>query len=347
MKKEISKDSHFETLGYESKNPTEPLIMDGIENLDVENPRLRILYVHGFRSSGNSGTSKTLRRLLPDCKVISPDLPVDGEEAVEFLRKIVEEDKIDVVVGTSMGGMLAQKLRGVYKILVNPSFHVSETFRKNMGLVSYFKTRSDWATEFEITPEIVESYVRLENGQFDGITDDEKRITIGVFGRYDDTVNCQNEFTEHYDKVRYFDGGHRLDEDAIRRVIVPVIDYSGCVSFQDCVDLVVKKTLMRIEAEVPETDDFNQVIELFTALNDKGIVGKYGLIVKKMPSDVVGDPTKRFVEAVAYLRDASYKADSIEASGTKQEILDKLREKDFPKNLNYAFGRLLNLLEDI
>lgn len=105
----------------------------------------KILYVHGFRSSGSSGTPKAIRRLMPDCEVISPDLPVNGEEALALLRKIVEEEKIDVVVGISMGGMLAQKLRGVYKILVNPSFHVSETFRKNMGVVSYFKPRLDGA----------------------------------------------------------------------------------------------------------------------------------------------------------------------------------------------------------
>lgn len=125
------------------------------------------------------------------------------------------------------------------------------------------------------------------------------------------------------------------------------IDYSGCVYFQDCVDLLVKKTLKRIEEEVPETGDFIWVIETFTAPDDDDIVGKYGLIVRKMPSDVVSDPTKRFVEAVAYLRDASYKADSVEASGNKQEILNKLREEGFPVRLNYAFGRLLNCLKDI
>ena len=182
-----------------------------------------VLYVHGFRSAGKSGTSQTIRRLMPEANVFSPDLPVDADEAVALLRKIVEKEKIDVVVGTSMGGMLAQKLRGVPKILVNPSFHVSKTFRKNMGTVSYFKPREDGATEFEITPEIADGYERLEKSQFDGLTQEEREITIGVFGKNDDTVDCRDEFMEHYDKMMYFDGGHRLDEKAIEEVIVPAI----------------------------------------------------------------------------------------------------------------------------
>lgn len=307
----------------------------------------KILYVHGFRSSGSSGTPNTIRRLMSDCRVISPDLPVNGEEAVTLLRKIVEEENIDVVVGTSMGGMLAQKLRGVYKILVNPSFHVSNTFRKNMGVVSYFKPRMDGATEFEITPEIVESYERLETSQFDGITEDEQRITIGMFGRNDDTVNCLDEFSRHYRKVRFFNGGHRLDEDAIRRVIVPALEYSGCLTFQQCVDLLVAKTIKRIEEEVTDTGEFKQITELFTALDEDGVVGKYGLIVKNIEPSIEPDPSKHFVEAVAYLRDGSYKSDIYVANGKKNQLIEKLRNEDFPIILNNTFARLLNLLEDL
>ncbi len=183
----------------------------------------RILYVHGFRSTGNSSTAKNLREMLPHCKVASLDLPVDAEEAVALLKKICEEEKIDVVVGTSMGGMLAQKLRGIPKVLVNPSFHVSETFRRNMGTVSYFKEREDGIKEFEITPKIVESYAEIEKKQFSDITPEEQAITIGAFGNDDQTVNCQDEYMKHYDQIIYFDGGHRLDKDALKDRIIPAI----------------------------------------------------------------------------------------------------------------------------
>lgn len=184
---------------------------------------IKILYVHGFRSSGKSGTAELLRKFLPHCKVISPDLPVDANEAVALLKRIVSEEQIDVVVGTSMGGMLAQKLRGIPKILVNPSFFVSETFRKNIGKVTYFSEREDGATEFEITPEIVDSYVAVERGQFRTISQREKNITVGAFGNEDDVVNCKDEYKEHYDNIVYFAGGHRLDAGSIKERIIPAI----------------------------------------------------------------------------------------------------------------------------
>ncbi|MBQ2289870.1 MAG: esterase, partial [Bacteroidaceae bacterium] len=82
----------------------------------------KLLYVHGFASSGSSGTVMTLRRHLDSWRVIAPDLPVDPFDALELLREIVEKEQPDVVVGTSMGGMFTQQLWGVPRIIVNPSF---------------------------------------------------------------------------------------------------------------------------------------------------------------------------------------------------------------------------------
>lgn len=185
--------------------------------------KCNILYVHGFRSTGNSSTAQNLRELLPHCNVVSPDLPINAEDAVFLLRDLCETEKIDVVIGTSMGGMLAQKLRGMPKILVNPAFFVSETFKKNMGRVSYFKKRNDGIMEFEITPEVVESYAKVEKCQFRHITSKETAITVGVFGLDDQTVNCEDDFLEYYENLKYFNGGHRLDKDALKGVIIPLV----------------------------------------------------------------------------------------------------------------------------
>lgn len=182
-----------------------------------------ILYVHGFRSTGSSSTARNLSELLPRCKVVSPDLPVNAEDAVALLKSICETEKIDVAIGTSMGGMLAQKLRGIPKILVNPSFSVSATFKKNMGPVSYFKERADGATEFVITPEVVESYAKIEKRQFCRITPAERAITVGVFGNEDTTVNCKDKYLHYYDIIRQFTGGHRLNKEVLQDVIVPLV----------------------------------------------------------------------------------------------------------------------------
>ena len=78
-----------------------------------------ILYIHGLSSSGASGTARHLQALLPDIRVIAPDLPIDPDEALAMLRDLVATERPDIVIGTSMGGMFAQQLYDCRKILVH------------------------------------------------------------------------------------------------------------------------------------------------------------------------------------------------------------------------------------
>ena len=153
-------------------DPDNPYEVRGHERESLEFDRERstlkakVLYVHGFASSGNSGTARKIQKYLPGCRVISPDLPVDPDEALALLRRIVVDEKVDVVVGTSMGGMFAQKP----KVLLNPSFHVSESMRRKIGVVPFFKAREDGATEFVVTPSLCDAFRDIETGQFDNLT---------------------------------------------------------------------------------------------------------------------------------------------------------------------------------
>ena len=92
-----------------------------------------------------------------------------------------------------------------------------------MGRVSYFSEREDGATEFEITPATVSGYEDIERNQFEGLTQEEKDITVGAFGNRDDVVDCKEVFLEHYSNAVSFDGGHRLNDEAVRGCIVPAI----------------------------------------------------------------------------------------------------------------------------
>ena len=142
----------------------------------------KLMYVHGFASSGSSGTVMTLRRYMTGWKVIAPDLPVDPFEALELLRGMVAEERPDIVVGTSMGGMYTQQLWGVPRIVVNPSFEMSRSllFGK-MGKNKYTSKRKDGVTEFRIDKAVVERFKLMEKEQFGGITDDEKQLVVGLW----------------------------------------------------------------------------------------------------------------------------------------------------------------------
>lgn len=193
------------------------------ESLKTLTTHANILYVHGFASSGNSGTARTIQKYLPNCRVISPDLPVNPDKALALLKQIISADKIDVVVGTSMGGMFAQKLRGVPKILVNPSFHVSESMRRKIGIVPFFKKREDGATEFEVTATLCDAYRDIEENQFENLSDREISITYGLFGTEDDVVSCEAEYDRYYLNKMIFHGGHRLTDDVVRDYVVKAI----------------------------------------------------------------------------------------------------------------------------
>lgn len=186
----------------------------------------KLLYIHGFASSGSSGTVMALRRHMLSWRVVAPDLPVDPFEALELLRKTVEEEKPDIIVGTSMGGMYAQQMWGVPRIIVNPSFEMSRSllFGK-MGRNKYMSKRKDGATEFRIDKLVVERFKLMEKNQFDGVTDEEKRLVVGLFGDKDPIVHFQPLMARLYgeERCRWFSGEHRLNDNIVKGVLLPVI----------------------------------------------------------------------------------------------------------------------------
>lgn len=200
-------------------------IRDKTQELEEKSVRRkRLLYLHGFGSSAAGGTVKTMRELLYDFDVIAPDIPVNPAEALPFLRGLCMNVVPDVIVGTSMGGMYAQQMRGYKRICVNPALEMSKKSTVlTMGTHEYFNPRKDGTTHFEITPEIIRHHAEMEAHQFDGITDDDRKQVWGMFADKDRQVDSEPLFLQYYSQVAHFSGGHRLDENAIKNVLVPLI----------------------------------------------------------------------------------------------------------------------------
>ena len=181
-----------------------------------------IVYFHGLSSSGNSRTGNQLRQLFPEANVITPDIPVYPSEALPKLRELLAEldPRETVVVGTSMGGMYAQQMQGFRRILVNPGFHVSNHLKEELGkTLPFFSPREDGAADFLVTEELVNDFLEMETRQFDNAGGD----VIALFGTKDTTVNCKEEYLKYYSDFRDFDGEHRLSEENVENVLVPLI----------------------------------------------------------------------------------------------------------------------------
>ena len=66
-----------------------------------------VLYVHGFASSGQSGTVRRLQEVLPEARVIAPDLPIHPHEALALLHDVCQQEKPDLCLPSSCGATTA------------------------------------------------------------------------------------------------------------------------------------------------------------------------------------------------------------------------------------------------
>jgi predicted esterase YcpF (UPF0227 family) len=189
----------------------------------------KILYVHGFGSSGASGTVMMLRQQLyaKGVSVIAPDLPILPNEAIALLRSLVEQENPDLIIGTSMGGFYTELLKGKPRILVNPSFQMARllTF-KGVGRYPFLNKREDGAKDFKVDKEMILQFKELEKESFKDITSQEKELVWGLFGTKDNvTKGFQPVFCKHYGKKHFvtFDGEHRLNDKILNNVALPII----------------------------------------------------------------------------------------------------------------------------
>lgn len=193
---------------------------------------MKLLYLHGLASGGQSATARLLQKLLPEVEVIAPDIPVDAHDALTLLAEIDSElSPDDIIVGTSMGAFYAQLMHGWRRILVNPSFHTSQVIlRPNFGkTMPFFLPRRDGVQEYTITEELCRSIEDVESHQFDpgyGISNgcpDTDDMVKAYFGLRDTTVNCRDEYLQHYTRCDFFNGSHRLEPKTMTDIIVPEI----------------------------------------------------------------------------------------------------------------------------
>lgn len=188
----------------------------------------KILYVHGFSSSGQSGTVVKIREMLPGATVVAPDLPLHPAEAMDLLHHTCETENPDLIIGTSMGGMYAEMLYGYDRILVNPAFQMGDTMLKHgmLGKNTFLNPRQDGVQEFIVTKSLVEEYKEITAKCFAGVTEEESRDRVyGLFGDEDPVVHTRDLFSQHYRNVISFHGEHRMNDKILLHSVLPVVQW--------------------------------------------------------------------------------------------------------------------------
>jgi len=185
----------------------------------------KIMYVHGFASSAQTGTTKILREFLPNATVIAYDAPLEPHDAIAMLKEKCKSDKPDLIIGTSMGGMYTEQLKGFDRILINPAFKMADTMAEHgmMGKQTFMNPRADGVQEFYVDKPLVKRYREVCDNCFHDIDDEERKHVFGLFGDEDDLVNTFDLFRNHYPTAIHFHGQHRMNDSTLLHYVIPVI----------------------------------------------------------------------------------------------------------------------------
>lgn len=178
---------------------------------------LHILYIHGYGSGENSITGSEIQRKLGDkAKVFLPgfsnelSLFENMEKNILKAQDIVDNENIDLVIGSSMGGFTAMQITGVPKILINPCMVPSDIFR--LGIL-----------DEEISDEEIAKYEAVEGR---AVSDKEKELTYSLFATNDELFSYKERFETLYEpaKSHSMPGKHVISPRNIREYLLPLIE---------------------------------------------------------------------------------------------------------------------------
>ena len=188
----------------------------------------KILFLHGFFASGQCIPALALRDAFEGkAQVLTPDLPIHPQMALDMIREICDKEKPDLLVGNSCGSFYAQMLApkvGLPALLGNPHFKMTEFLKQRIGEHEYKSPRKDGNQKFVINEALIQEFAELEAIQFNSCTPDYKDKIWGIFGEKDTLAHFEPLFLEHYNHSFHFPGAHTPTADEVRTWYVPLIE---------------------------------------------------------------------------------------------------------------------------
>lgn len=184
-----------------------------------------IIFLHGFFASGACAPAQAIKQSLSgQLEVLTPDLPLHPEKALNFIHELCEQAQPALLVGNSNGSFLAQMVasqRGLPALLGNPHFVMTEFLRSRMGAHSYKSQRQDGIQDFVIDESLIAEFASLQQQQW---TFAQKQELIwGLFGQQDHVAHYEELFLEHYCHAFHFPGAHTPTAEEAATYYVPLI----------------------------------------------------------------------------------------------------------------------------
>lgn len=173
----------------------------------------KIIYIHGFMSSGESEKAKQLREYFPNATVISPDFSPSPKEVIQQLRNIIAPGiQPTIAVGTSLGGFYALYLAnyvGIPSFIINPSLEPHVSLQDKIGHHKRYNTGADYHFTAEYLFELKEIFDRIQK------TDKESYNMNFYLSNDDEVLNFEklNLYFPYRRTLKRFDNaGHRFSK---------------------------------------------------------------------------------------------------------------------------------------
>jgi uncharacterized protein len=132
--------------------------------------RIRVIYLHGFRSSPQSYKARLFGEALaqaasdarepPAIEFVCPQLPASPAQAMRLILDEVQPRAEDVVIGSSLGGYYARYVAehcGCRTVLLNPSITPALSLARHLGSTRAFHSDAP----FEFRAEYLEALQRF------------------------------------------------------------------------------------------------------------------------------------------------------------------------------------------
>ena len=228
----------------------------------------KILFLHGFFASGSCPMAMALKEAFDgQAIVITPDLPLHPQEALRYIRTLIDKEKPDLLLGNSCGSFLAQMLApvvGIPALLGNPHFKMTGFLKERMGEQEYKAPRKDGNQRLVIDEALIEEFAELEAKQFDNCNPNFKDRVWGLFGEQDTLAHFEPLFLRHYAISHHFPGGHTPTEQEVKSWYAPIA--------QQMLDECASSTEVHIETFSHVDEIVEQGGQIFLAITDNGEV---------------------------------------------------------------------------
>ena len=142
-----------------------------------------------------------------------------------LLQQLCRDEQPDIIVGTSMGGMYTEQLRGFDRVCINPALCIADTMQQHgmTGTQQFQNPRQDGVQSFYVDKALVKEYRTVSERRFQELDDDDRQRVYGLFGDKDDLVDTYGLFMQHYPRAIRFHGEHRMNDHSFMHSVLPVI----------------------------------------------------------------------------------------------------------------------------